>query len=162
MKEVFKKDFYNYKTLIIVLSFITLSILSIKYSFFLYPLSLITIIIIMSLVSFLNEVKFIKEVYSYKNGLKKFSYKPYIISTNELLDIIKTYGLALTYIKIKNIYAIEVVKQEENYTCYIDEKEINNLDDFLKYNIDDTQLSKTNKITILAYNDGDPKDISLN
>ena len=116
----------------------------------------------MSLVSFLNEAKFIKEVYSYKNGLKKFSYKPYIISTNELLDIIKTYGLALTYIKIKNIYAIEVVKQEENYTCYIDEKEINNLDDFLKYNIDDTQLSKTNKITILAYNDGDPKDISLN
>ena len=57
----------------------------------------------MSLVSFLNEAKFIKEVYSYKNGLKKFSYKPYIISTNELLDIIKTYGLALTYIKIKNI-----------------------------------------------------------
>lgn len=159
-KKVFKKNFYNYKSLAVVLSFIILLLLSLKSNYFLFPLFLIIIIIVMSIISYFNEIKFLKKVYSYKNGLKKFPYKPYSINKKDFIEIINNYGLPLTYIKIKNIFAIEVVKQDDNYTCYIDEYEFNSLEEFLNYEIDNTKLTSLNKIKILAFDNGEPEEIS--
>ena len=98
--QIIKKNYCNYKTIVIVISFIILLVLSFKYSVFIYPLVLISIIIIMSFISFTKEIKSVKEIYSYKNGVKQFSYEPLTISTKRLIDAIKTYGLPLSYIKI--------------------------------------------------------------
>ena len=159
-KKVFKKNFYNYKALTIILAFLILIFLSTKSTYFLYPLFLIFIIIVMSIVSYINEIKFLKELYSYKKGLKKFPYKPYSINSKDFINIIKTYGLPLTYIKIKSIYAIEVVKTEENYICFIDENEFNTLEDFLNFKIDNTTISNLTNIKILSFDNGNPEEIS--
>lgn len=159
-KEVFKKNYYNYKTLIVIISFVILLILSLKYTFFLYPLFLILIILIMSLISYIKEIKFLNEVYSYKNGSKKFSYKPIDIESKKLIDIMKKYGLPLTYIKLEKIYSIEVVKLENQYLCYIDEKEFSDLDEFLNYNIDNQSLLEVKKIKVLSFDNDNPKEIN--
>jgi len=157
-KKILKNNFYNYKTLLIIIFFIMLIVLSFKYSFFLYPLILILIIILMSIISFIKEMKYINEIYNYKKGIKKFTYKPITVKTQDLIKIIRLYGLPLSYIKINNIYAIEVVKKENKYTCYIDENEYNNIEDFLNTIIDGKELQNHNDILLLSFNEGNPKD----
>ena len=147
-KKILKNNFYNYKTLLIIIFFIMLIVLSFKYSFFLYPLILILMIILMSIISFIKEMKYINEIYNYKKGIK----------TQDLIKIIRLYGLPLSYIKINNIYAIEVVKKENEYTCYIDENEYNNIEDFLNTIIDGKELQNHNDILLLSFNEGNPKD----
>ncbi len=155
--QIIKKNYCNYKTIVIVISFIILLVLSLKYSVFIYPLVLISIIIIMSFISFTKEIKSIKEIYSYKNGIKQFSYEPLTISTKRLIDAIKTYGLPLSYIKIKNIYALEIVKVNNNYICYLDEKEYDNIEEFLEVIIDGKKLADNKNVKLLSFNNENPK-----
>ena len=155
--QIIKKNYCNYKTIVIVISFIILLVLSLKYSVFIYPLVLISIIIIMSFISFTKEIKSIKEIYSYKNGIKQFSYEPLTISTKRLIDAIKTYGLPLSYIKIKNIYALEIVKVNNNYICYLDEKEYDNIEEFLEVIIDGKKLADNKNVKLLFLNNENPK-----
>ena len=155
--QIIKKNYCNYKTIVIVISFIILLVLSLKYSVFIYPLVLISIIIIMSFISFTKEIKLIKEIYSYKNGIKQFSYEPLTISTKRLIDAIKTYGLPLSYIKIKNIYALEIVKVNNNYICYLDEKEYDNIEEFLEVIIDGKKLADNKNFKLLSFNNENPK-----
>ena len=159
IKDLFKRNFLNYKTGVIVLFFIILIILSIYHSFFIYPLVLIIIIIIMSLISFIKEVKSLKEIYEYKDGVRKFTYRPISINTKDFINIIESYGLPLTYIKIDNIYALEVIKDGENYTCYIDENEFSSLKDFYNYRMDNKTIKELDKIKILSFDDREPKEI---
>ena len=155
--QIIKKNYCNYKTIVIVISFIILLVLSLKYSVFIYPLVLISIIIIMSFISFTKEIKSVKEIYSYKNGIKQFSYEPLTISTKRLIDAIKTYGLPLSYIKIKNIYALEIVKVNNNYICYLDEKEYDNIEEFLEVIIDGKKLADNKNVKLLSFNNENPK-----
>ena len=111
----------------------------------------------MSFISFTKEIKSVKEIYSYKNGVKQFSYEPLTISTKRLIDAIKTYGLPLSYIKIKNIYALEIVKVNNNYICYLDEKEYDNIEEFLEVIIDGKKLADNKNVKLLSFNNENPK-----
>jgi len=156
-KKITKKYFFNTKIIIFILLLFITIYLSTKESKLFLALGVLLLISIIYVVSYISELKIIKNIYLYKNKTKTFSYKPYTISKEKLIEEIKNYGIPLTFIEIdKKIYAIEVGKNKEKYLCYLDNNEFYSLEEFLNYKIDNTSLNEQNKIKILSYNYQDP------
>jgi len=155
--NIFKKYFINYKPIIFIIILLCLIFLVIYKNLILFPLILLSTISIIYVYSYINELITLKKIYQYKNKIKVFNYKPINMNNKEFIEELTNYGLPITFIEINNnIYSLEVGKSKNNYTCYIDAKEFNSLEEFLNYEIENTNLKELKKIKILAYYYQDP------
>ena len=91
----------------------------------------------------------------------KYAYGPEI---NQFIEECKM-GLMYSLVKINNeIYELETQPDEvnskkfDNFICYINEKEIKGVDNFLNYKFDNVHsLKDLKEISFLEYNNADPK-----
>lgn len=100
-----------------------------------------------------------KNVNRIKEGSLK--YTPYTIDKTKFIEECKT-GLIYSIVRIDNkIYELEVQpenKEYDKYVCYINNKEIVGLDNFLNYKYDGIHcLNDLKHIEFLEYNETDPR-----
>ena len=94
----------------------------------LFALVLLSIVFILELIAFILEYKTVKDIYMYKNKIKEFDGKGYLIEKKKLINIIEEKGIPITFLEInKNIYAIEASVYKDKYTSYVDYKEYKDL-----------------------------------
>ncbi len=156
-KKILCKYFLNIKPLLFIIVLFISIYLSLKETKLIFAVGILLLIGIIYIASLVLELKTIKNIYLYKTREKNFSFKPYTITKEELIEEIKIHGIPLTYIEMNmNIYAIEVGKNKDKYLCYLDNNEFYSLEEFLNHEIDNTSINKQKKIKILAYNNQDP------
>lgn len=174
--EKFKESFLNFKFLVIMLIFIASLICLIAFNnktyekygdlivaFFLGSLFLIILFVI----GYFKNIKMDDNLKDIKDG--KIKYNPYIIDINRFIEECKM-GLMYSLVRINNeIYELEIQLDKVNsndydkFTCYINDKEITGIDNFLNYKFDGNNcLMNFKEIEFLEYNKNDPKEYFVN
>lgn len=174
--EKFKESFLNFEFLVIMLIFIASLICLIAFNdktyekygdlivvFFLGSLFLIILFVI----GYFKNIKMDDNLKDIKDG--KIKYNPYIIDINRFIEECKM-GLMYSLVRINNeIYELEIQLDKVNsndydkFTCYINDKEITGIDNFLNYKFDGNNcLMDFKEIEFLEYNKNDPKEYFVN
>ncbi len=164
VKSQLKESFLNIQFIIIFIVLIISLIISIsnKSEFFIYLFLGCTFLVILFIIGFFRRIKMRKNLGEVKNG--KLKYEPYTININQFIEECKM-GLMYSLVKINNeIYELETQPDEvnskkfDNFICYINEKEIKGVDNFLNYKFDNVHsLKDLKEISFLEYNNADPK-----
>lgn len=116
---------------------------------------------------FFKGLKMEKNIENVKNG--KLKYEPYILNKEAFVKECEN-GLMYSLIRINNeIYEIETQLDEvesknyDKFTCFINENEIQGLENFFNFKFDNgTCLKDMNEIEFLEYNNNDPKEYFVN
>jgi hypothetical protein len=112
---------FNFNNIILVTLLVIVLVLTKGNKNVLFALVLLSIVFVLELVAFILEYKTVKDIYLYKNKMKEFPYKEYLIEKKNLIKRIESKGIPITFVEInKNIYAIEASVYKDKYTSFID------------------------------------------